>query len=302
MKRSIAIALLSLLALTVCAHERTTVAYAERDTCTLYMDIYRPGTADVQKPAILYMFGGGFLSGDKRSGIDEWFGKLNDDGYTVISIDYRLGLKGAKLKGLKFIKQLEKAIDIAVEDLFSATLFLLENGKEYGIDACNLVLTGSSAGAIAVLQGEYEICNGSELAKVLPEGFNYSGVIPFSGAIFDRHNPIRFPVKPCPMLLFHGIEDHLVPYRKIAFFNTCFAGSDEIVRVLGKNGFPCSIYRYADRGHEVSIYGGYSNDMVTDFIRKNIMEKSGVNFDCTVNDPASPNPAWGKTRPDKLYN
>lgn len=302
MKRFLFSLILVLLALHSYAHERTTVAYAQRDSCTLYMDIYTPDKVDSSGITVLYMFGGGFLKGDKREEIEEWFKILNDRGFNVVSIDYRLGLKGANLKGLAFIKSLDNAIDMAVEDLFSATLFLINEGAKYGIDANKLVLTGSSAGAMAVLQGEYEICNGGALAAVLPQDYNYCGVIPFAGAVFDNHNPLRFATRPCPILLFHGIEDHLVPYKKIAVFNMCFGGSNEVAKVLKKQGWPCSIYRYEDRGHEVSIYGVYCAPMFIDFIESRIIGKSAATFDATVNDPASPNPAWGREKPKALYH
>lgn len=282
--------------------ERVTVPFARKDTATLLMDIYRPAVADSAKPAILYMFGGGFVGGGRRDGIDGWFKTLTDNGYTVVSIDYRLGLKGAPLKGMKFIKSLERAIDMAVEDLFSATLFLREHGGEYGIDAGNLVLTGSSAGAIAVLQAEYEICNRGALASVLPEGFNYAGIMSFSGAVFDRHNPLRFPVRPCPLLLFHGTDDKLVPYKKIAVFNICFAGTDEIARVLRKKGYPYTFYRFADRAHGISVLGGYCTEYEFEFLDNVVMGGAGERtMDVSLDDPASPDPAWGKVRPGKMY-
>ena len=302
MKRIAFIIALSITALYSAAHTRVTVPYAVNDTSTLYMDIYTPDKPDPAKPAVLYMFGGGFMSGNRRDGIDGWFKTLNDHGYSVVSIDYRLGLKGAKLKGLKFIAELENAIDMAVLDLFSATAFLLEKGGQYGIDAHNLVLTGSSAGAISVLQAEYEICNRSALASMLPDGFNYAGIMSFSGAIFDDHNPLRFPVEPCPLLLFHGIDDKLVPYKKIAVFNICFGGTDEIVRLLKKNGYHYTVYRYVDRAHEVSVYGEYCTGIEFDFL-ENVVVKgdNGKTVDTVITDPASPNPAWGKTRPGKMY-
>lgn len=283
------------------AQDRVTVPYACRSNDTLYMDIYRPSTVEAGKPAVLFMFGGGFMEGDRRKGIEKWVEKMTESGYPIVSIDYRLGLKGAELKGLKFIRSLENAIDMAVVDLFCATSFLLERGGEYGIDANNLVISGCSAGAISVLQGEYEICNGGQLSKLLPADFNYAGVMAFSGAVFDNHNPLRFKKEPCPMLLFHGTEDKLVPYKKIAFFNLCFGGTDSIVKSLKKSGWKYIAYRYADRGHEVSVYQKFCVDKEKEFIETRVMNKSEITLDILINDPSAPNYSWGKSKPKALY-
>ena len=294
--------LAALLCLNVHAQTKTTVAFAVRDTCTLYMDIYTPDKPDTSKPAVIFAFGGGFVSGDRVKPVRKWSQTLNNDGITLISIDYRLGLKGVKPGNIvKFIKQLDLAIDMAVEDLFSATAFLIEHGAEYGIDPDRLIVSGSSAGAITSLQAEYEICNGGPLAAALPEGFNYAGVMAFSGAIFDNHNPLKFKTQPCPILMLHGTCDKIVPYKKIAIFNLCFGGSDEIARVLKKNGWPYCFLRYEDRGHDVSTYMEYAWPRELEFITDCVMNKSGNSSDATLYEPASPELKWGKMGLNAIY-
>ena len=91
-------------------------------------------------------------------------------------IDYRLGLKGVDLSGFKIVKALDRAIQIAVEDLFSATAYLIENAQKFSISPDKIILCGSSAGAITVLQGDYELCNRTDIAQVLPGNFHYAGV------------------------------------------------------------------------------------------------------------------------------
>lgn len=67
------------------------------------MDIYSPAEGSVteidgrRKPTILYIFGGGFMEGNRRDGTAmEWFEDMTGDGYGVVAIDYRLGLKGVR--------------------------------------------------------------------------------------------------------------------------------------------------------------------------------------------------------------
>ena len=64
------------------------------------------------------------------------------------------------------------AVDMAVEDLYDATSFIVGQARAWGLDPSAVVASGSSAGAITVLQGEYERCTGSALSRRLPEGYN----------------------------------------------------------------------------------------------------------------------------------
>ena len=53
------------------------------------------------------------------------------------------------------IDAMTNAVNIASEDIYSATLFVLDNAEEWGVDPEMVMLSGSSAGAIASLQAEY---------------------------------------------------------------------------------------------------------------------------------------------------
>lgn len=299
-----------------------TLTFAQKDGQDLKLDIYLPaisGTpkaassqdaaadAGIQapaKPAILFIFGGGFFSGDRVSGVTPWAKMMTEEGFPVISIDYRLGLKGVNNAGvnLNFIKALRKAVDMAVEDLFSAVNFLLTEGSKYGIDANNLVICGSSAGAVTALQAEYEICNGTALTSVLPEGYNFAGLMPFSGAIFDtKHSHLRFNGPLCPMALFHGTADKLVTYKKIAIPGMCFAGTHEIAKRLAKADRTFQVYRYEGQGHEVSCYMEHCFEREIEFLTNEVMLGRGRSIDALINDPTAPSPEWGKADFKKTY-
>ena len=84
-----------------------TYLFAERDTCDLYMDVYNPAKGSKtnidgkKKPTIVFMFGGGFIGGQRDdASYNKWFKMLTQNGYRVVSIDYRLGLKGSKKVGV----------------------------------------------------------------------------------------------------------------------------------------------------------------------------------------------------------
>lgn len=180
-----------------------------------------------------------------------YFEFLNELGYTAVSIDYRLGLKDIKkdAKPMDFIRQLEVSINMAVEDLFDATLFVLQNAKEWNIDPENIIVSGSSAGAVTSLQAEYEICNRSQRASVLPEGFNYKGVMSFAGAIVSIGSKPQWRNAPCPLLLFHGDADTYVPFEKVGALGYYMYGSNYIVNQIKHLNTPYYFYLAQNDDH-----------------------------------------------------
>ena len=180
---------------------------------------------------------------------------------------------------------IDNAIHIAVEDLFSATGFIIDNAAELGIDTGNIVLMGSSAGAISVLQAEYEICNGSMCAQVLPEGFNYKGVVSLAGAILSRNGALKYAKTPCPMLLFHGTADKVVNYKQTKFFKIGWYGSNTIASVCRKNGYNHCIYRYEGARHEIAGSGLENLPAIMEFLEVNVSDGIARSIDATVTDP-----------------
>lgn len=269
-----------------------TYIYAQRDTCTLYMDVYEPNKAEtitaegLEKPTIVFMFGGGFIAGERNNkSYLKWFNEMKRDGYRIVSIDYRLGLKGSRKVGIAQVNVLDKAIHMAVEDLFSATNFLIENAEELGINHENIVISGSSAGAITVMQAEYEISNRTSWAQVLPEGFNYAGVMSFSGAILSREGKVNYKERPCPTLMLHGTADGLVPYKQIAFFNLGFFGGGKLVKRFEKFGFNYNMYHFIDYGHEVAGSMETTTDLQKKFLECNVMRKKERIIEAWISDP-----------------
>ena len=248
--------------------------FAVKDGKSLYMDIYRPREHNIlsAKPSILYIYGGGFTDGNKRDkAAVEWFHRLTDKGYSVIAIEYRHGLAGTSTTiPSEFVQKLSTAIYMGVEDLFCATGYLLNYGKKYGIDPYNIVICGSSAGAIIALQAEYEISRNSPSASSLPDDFNYKGVMAYAGAILDKGSKIEFGRKICPIMMFHGTQDELVPYSKITAYNHIFAGSDYIAGILSKSGVPHKIFRYEGEDHSVAGYMSETIDKQIEFIDMDI--------------------------------
>lgn len=285
-----------------------TYMYERRDTCDLFMDIYEPAKGsrttfmDRQKPTVLFMFGGGFIQGTRDDeSYNSWFRMLTDNGYRVISIDYRLGLKGSKKVGVAQVNVLDKAIHMAVEDLFSATNFIIENADQLRVDPSNIVISGSSAGAISVMQAEYEIANRTSWASVLPQGFNYAGVMSFSGAILSRKGKVKYQTAPCPTMMLHGTADKLVPYKQIAVFNLGFFGGGKLLERFKKFGYNYNMYHFMDYGHEIAGSMYSTLDLQLDFLEKNVMQGKKRIIEAWISDPDVWKGAGPQSRKE-LYN
>ncbi len=256
---------------------RHTHLYSVKDADSLYLDHYA-APVEGPRPCMIFMFGGGFVGGERdNAGYLPYFEFLTRNGYDVVSIDYRLGLKsfqgsGRKISAREMIGLFNRAVSIAVDDLFSATLFVLDNAGEWNIDPDMIVTSGSSAGAITVLKAENAVCNRTAAAAVLPKGFNYAGVISFAGGIFSVSGAPEWGSKPAPIMFFHGNADNMVPFDKATLFGVGFYGSKFIARQFSKNGWPYWFYTldYQDHAMAFTPMNVNRNEILTfltDFVR-----------------------------------
>lgn len=299
------IAFLSAALLTVNAVAGVTVTkdifYAEHSGEKLHLDIYKSDTAKTEGRCLIFLFGGGFIRGSKGDSMNVAFcTKMAERGMTVAAIDYRLGMKGHSKAGALNHKPIDNAIHMATEDLYAATRFLIDNKAKYGIDDTKFFICGSSAGAITVLQADYERANRTDLAKrFLPDGFSYAGVISFAGAIFSHEGQPDYKTAPAPTFLFHGTDDKLVTYNKIRFFNIGFFGTNALAKRLAKFGHTYRVFRFTGYGHEISAAPMVRDiDEIAAFIKNPALIKS---IDCTINDPRIPHSKSGSAKPNDLY-
>jgi len=161
-----------------------------------------------------------------------------------------------------------------------------------GIDPQKIILSGSSAGAEAVLNAAYQApyCYGLDSGPV-----SYAGVISFAGAIPDTAR--IYKESAVPSLLFHGTCDNLVPYAT-APHRHCketdpgyllFHGSYTIAEKLKKIGTPYWLYTYCNASHEIagSPMGNNFNEIIDfcySFILNNGTEQR-VTVKKTANNP-----------------
>lgn len=264
-----------------------TYIYAKRDTCDLKLDLYEPtGGQQGNRTTIVYLFGGGFITGSTKDKQNvDFFEAMASRGYRVAAIDYRLGLKGVKKVGIFNSKVVFRAVDLAVEDLVSATKYLIDNGAKLGIDTSRMVLVGSSAGAITVLQTDYEMANRTAVTKPLPVWFRYRGVVSLAGSVFSLEGRPKYATPPAPTLFFHGTADKVVVYNKIKLFKMGMFGTDALVKAFNRGDYPYMAIRYVGARHEVAGFPHtYNQQQICDFI-DSAVDKTFINqIDVTVRD------------------
>lgn len=205
------------------------------------MDIYVQGAyigepnyfakSNTPKPTLVYIHGGGWLSGTKETRIG-FLMPFIQKGWNVVNVEYRLGLGTAPN---------------AAEDVLKAMQWIAENAETYGIDKQNIVVSGESAGGhLALLAGLVNSKAGSHPAYVgddlkikaiidwfgitdiekvstylsanKPEG-NYAlgwiGQPQKLATISKTYSPIHYITKNAPPILsIHGVDDSVVPYSQ----------------------------------------------------------------------------------------
>lgn len=259
--------------------DKTTFIYSIKGNDTLRLDKYEVPDLGQKKPCVIFVFGGGFVNGNRDNNFNaEYMHRLAEMGYVSIAIDYRLGMK--KVKGsqssnpMEIVNLLGNTISMAVEDLFDATSFVLNNSEEWNINKEQVIANGSSAGAITVLQAEYDICSNGMLSKKLPDNFNYAGVIAFAGAVFSTNGDLKWEKRPAPIQMFHGNGDSNVPYDKVEMFNLGLYGSKHIAEQMREMQSPYYFYDVNNAAHEVAGDPMLENlSEIDSFIRNYVIKK-----------------------------
>jgi predicted esterase len=249
-----------------------TFHYATHNGEVLYLDRYMlDGEVDAPRPCMIFAFGGGFVKGVRNHEYYSiYFERLAREGIVVVSIDYRLGLKNLDADGgmVAMIGAFDNAVNMAVEDMYCATNFVIANSQEWAVDTTKIMLSGSSAGAITAVQAEWMRANGAWRAQVLPKDFKYAAVVSCAGAIFSIKGKPKFDATPAPMLLFHGTSDKNVPYDHASMFGVGFYGSAYIAKLLDKLDSPYWFYSAEYVDHKMAgLPFIYDCDVIMQFIR-----------------------------------
>jgi acetyl esterase/lipase len=207
------------------ATSRGDVLVDQQYTPGLAADVHLPSGTDAHRPAVVLVHGGGFALG-QRHDMDGYAEGLADRGIVAMTIDYRLS------QGNWFPAQnlddpaLGVAAGKARDDTEAAVAWLHDNAGRLGVDPDRISVAGYSAGGITAVEvGMHDpAVNGA--AAIAGAGINLKEQ--------DAGDP--------PMVLFHGVEDDVVPYALAVA--TC--ASAEQVRA------PCEVQPFEGVKHELA--------------------------------------------------
>jgi acetyl esterase/lipase len=239
---------------------KSTVVYKNADGVELEMVVYKPELQfDVQLPAIVFYFGGGWVSGnpDHFELQAKYFASR---GMVTVCPDYRTKSK----HGTSPFE--------SVKDAISAMRYVKEHGTGLGIDTSRIVASGGSAG------GHLAACT-ALIDNVEEETDNKNiSPVPFALVLFnpvvdtgkrgygqEKLNGREFEISPVhhitenvpPTLIMHGKADQTVAYENVERFRD----------VMKQEGNECVLKGYKKQGH-----GFFNYNRKPRFFRKTLQQ------------------------------
>lgn len=129
------------------------VAYAEPDYQPLLLDAYLQ-QGSKPHPAVVYVHGGGFVTGDKRPCPSYILDAYARHGFSVFSVNYRLAP--------------QHPFPAAIDDVTEAVEFIKQHAAQWKIDPEQMVLTGESAGGLISALVGAKLKDDNCVAAVIP--------------------------------------------------------------------------------------------------------------------------------------
>ncbi len=232
------------------------IVYRSVDGIDLALDVYRRKDLETEAPALVFIHGGSWKSGD-RSDYRPYLVRYADAGYIAVTISYRL---------------MQQAVfPAAAVDVSCALSWLGAHAAEYRIDPSRVVLIGGSAGGHLALLAGYTadprlLCSEDSSAAVKIRGvvdfygpgdlttdfaIGHPVVQVFLGATFDQDPEVHRLASPIahispddpPTLIFHGTIDETVPVNQ----------SDLLASALEAAGVPVEYHRLDGWPHTMDL-------------------------------------------------
>ena len=228
----------------------------------LKLDIFWPSKPREDRASVLSLHAGGFAKGS-REDIEQLEIAVNllREGFTVITMDYPLSLKDydyAEVKRAVFRGKLGEvcysAALTASKACAEAIRFLCEQAEELDLNPKRMILLGSGAGAMTVLQTEfYRSVGVGTVNRTLGVGWRPVAVVAYAGALTCKGRYVDYGRTPAPTMLVYGDQDKIMPtHRKYLPLGHNLFGPVRLQHEIRAAGGVC--WRVAVNGgeHEVS--------------------------------------------------
>jgi acetyl esterase/lipase len=108
------------------------ITYAVAGGTDLKLDVYRPRTLGSPRPTLVFIHGGGWVSGAKEDAV-LWLVPWLEAGWSAVNVEYRISRQAHA--------------PAAVEDVRCALRWVNRYAREHGFDPARIVVSGDSAGA-----------------------------------------------------------------------------------------------------------------------------------------------------------
>jgi len=245
------------------------------------MDLYYPSLSG-SWPVLFYVHGGSWMEGDKAEG-EGWRG-MNDSGYLVVSVNYRMAADG------KF--------PVMIEDLKCALRFLKAHSAQYNLDPNRIAVIGASAGGhlVSLLGtadesagwdgGEYADQSSRVQAVVSMSGiYDFTVKVPSGigtpifyafGALAGKNSPEMLAASPVtyidssdpPFLILHGTSDGVLPVEQAEIMHAH----------LTEAGVPSTLVIVENGDHGLQALPGKETSPTQDEINQTIFDFLEMNL------------------------
>ncbi|WP_353718255.1 alpha/beta hydrolase [Dyadobacter sp. 676] len=184
------------------------------------------------RPFVLTVHEGAFLFGDLGNEMGKARG-LAQRGYAAAAINYRLGFNGASEQNACGGNSTEavRAVYRSVQDTYAAIHYFVDRAEEFGIDTRQIMLAGSSAGAITVTalvymnEADFEALQPGitkALGRLDPQAenspFRVRALLTQLGYGIFRSDYINAS-NAMPTVFFQRIGDNVLPYYRGTFLS-----------------------------------------------------------------------------------
>ncbi|QDV53373.1 alpha/beta hydrolase [Gimesia fumaroli] len=271
------------------------IFYREGDSSAWTLDLVMPKTRGKERrPALVFVHGGGWSSGDKRRGIFRTAPvEYAKKGYVCISVNYRLTS--------------EAAFPACLEDAKCAVRWLRAHAEKYQVDPNRIGGYGNSAGAHLVsllalvekdkhLEGDGPWQNQSSVLNAVCVSAVPTDFTRWPGGVENKPRLIEFLEQPetslqeqakkaspisyvhakaPPFLIFQGTRDRVVSV----------AQADQFVKALKAAGAKDVTYhRYPGAGHSVFTQNQKETDpLMEQFFERTLKKANTVTADSKAN-------------------